>query len=121
MHTATEVKLAISLPECTWRRHLQLSESPSISNKTNLLLMFAMEMGVFLGSSYEQLKFSILLADHTLLYELLNVIGHLGPKYSVPCPKEAVHLALVAFMYVLEHFWSHLPWNYDPVPTSNEA
>ena len=33
------------------------------------------------------------LVDHTLLYELLNVIGHLGPKYSVlayggsaPCP-----------------------------------
>ena len=54
----------------------------------------------FMGSSYKQLRFSILLADHTLLYELLNVIGHLGPKYSVPCPKEAVLFAVVAFVYV---------------------
>ena len=45
-------------------------------------------------------EISILLADHTLLYELLDVIGHLGPKYSVPCPKEAVLLVLVAFMYM---------------------
>ena len=83
--------------------------------------MCATEMGIVLGSSYEWLRFSILLADHTLLYELLDIIGHLGPKYSVPCSKETALLALVAFVYVLEHLWSHLPWYYDPGPASNEA
>ena len=77
--------------------------------------------GYLLVSSYEWLRLSILLADHTLLYELLDVIGHLGPKYSVPYPKEAVLLALVAFMYIPEHLWSHLSWHYDPGSASNEA
>ena len=79
------------------------------------------ERGQFLGSAYEWLRLPILLADHTLLYELLDVVGHLGPKYSVPCPKEASLLSLVSLMYILEHFWSHLPWYYDSVPTSNES
>ena len=61
------------------------------------------------------------MADHTLLYELLDVIGDLGLKYSVLHPKEAMLFAPVAFMYVLEHPWSHLPWHYDPGPASNEA
>ena len=74
--------------------------------------------GKLLGGFYEWLRFSILLADHTLLYELLDVIGHLGPKYSVSCPEEAALFALVAFMYVLKHLWSHLPWHYDPVSIS---
>ena len=70
---------------------------------------------VSLGSAYDWLRLSILLAYYTLLYELLDVVGHLGPKYSVPCPKEASLLALVSLMYVLQHFWSHLPWYYDSV------
>ena len=61
------------------------------------------------------------LVDHTLLYELLNVISHPGPKYSVSCPKEASLLTLVTFIYVLEHLWVHLPWHYDSVSTSNES
>ena len=64
---------------------------------------------------------SVLLADHTLLYELLNVISHLGPKYCISCPKEASLLTLVTFMYVLEHLWLHLSWHYDSVSTSNES
>ena len=47
------------------------------------------ERGQFLGSAYEWLRLSILLADYILLHELLDIIGHLGPKYSVPCPKDA--------------------------------
>ena len=57
------------------------------------------ERGQFLGSAYEWLRLYILLADYTLLYELLDVVGHLGPKYSVPCPKEASLLSLVSLMY----------------------
>ena len=83
--------------------------------------MYAMGKGVVLGSAYEWLRLSILLADYTFVYELLDTIGHLGPKYSVPCPKEASLLTLVSLIYVLEHFCSHFPWNYDSVPTSNES
>ena len=75
----------------------------------------------FLGSAYEWLRLSILLAYCRLLLELLDIIGHLGSKYSVPCPEEASLFTLVPFMYVLEHFWSHLPWYYDSVSTSNES
>ena len=102
----------------TLRIHLPLSESPFFSNRTNLLPTCAMERGQFLGSAYEWLRLSILLADYTLLYELLDVVGHLGPKYSVRFPKEASLLTLVSLMYVLEHFWSHLLWYYD---MSNES
>ena len=77
--------------------------------------------GQFLGCTYEWLRLSILLADHTLLYELLDIIGHLGPKYCISCPKEASLLTLVSFMYVLEHLWLHLSWHYDSVSTSNES
>ena len=61
------------------------------------------------------------LAYDTLLYELLDVVCHLGPKYSVPCPKETSFLALVSLVYILEHFRSHLFWHYDPVSTCNES
>ena len=49
---------------------------------------------------------------------LFTFILTVGSKYSVPCPKEASLLTLVSLMYVLEHFWSHPPWYYDPVSTS---
>ena len=110
----------ISSPKRTWKIYLQLSGSPSFSSRANLLLMFAMEMRVAPGYS-EWLRLSTLLADHTLLYELLNVISYLGPKYSVSCSMEASLLTLVTLMYVLEHLWSHLPWYYDSVSTSNES
>ena len=58
------------------------------------------------------------MTDHALLFELLDIIHHLGPKDSVSSSREAFLLTLVTFVYVLEHLWFHLPWYFDPVPTS---
>ena len=49
MHTAAEVEFGNFLTMMYFERHLKLSESLSFSNRTNLLPMFAMEMGAVPG------------------------------------------------------------------------
>ena len=61
------------------------------------------------------------LAYDTLFYELLDILGHLVPKYSVPCPKEISLLALMSLVYILEHFRFHLFWHYDSISTGSES
>ena len=99
-------------------RKLKIDEK---SEWLNSFVCMPWKWGQFLSCAYEWLRFSILLANHTLLYELLDVIGHFGPKYCISCPKETSLLTFVFLMYVLEHLWSHLSWHYDSVSTSNES